>query len=159
MAASRRTSYGFTLRIESHSDLRRVARVLGEIDKELPGKLDKILYEAAKRGAAKASAKILRAPTGNSPRHTRARIARGVGVRRSRRGGYRVTTKMPAGEEILPRGFASQWVHFVFGPPVQVVQQVHFDWFIGPIGDEKDNVIRDIRAELQAAADKVDHET
>lgn len=155
-----RTSYGSNIEVEKKGPWLRILAELAQEDHEFPAKIDKILFAAAQKGAAKASAKILAAPTGSSKRHTRARISRGVGVRRAggrskQFRGYRITTKMPLGEEMLPRGFASEWVHPVFGHPIFVLQQVHYDWFIGPIGEEKASTTEDILRAMEDQVDKI----
>lgn len=151
----RRTDFGYSLRIDRDGDIGRAVRLLAAFEKEFPQKVDKILLREANAAAKRAQAAIVRAPTGSSRRRTRQRIARGVGVRRSRKGGYRITTKMPAGEEMLPRGFASQWFHPVFGTPITVLQSVHYDWLVGPAGEGKDSATRKIIGELEDGADRI----
>lgn len=144
-------------RIDFGPEWERAVAALAAADKEFPKKLDKTTRMIANVAVLKAKAKAMQIPAkGRYTRDTRETIARGVRSRKSNRtGGRRITTAMPLGEEMLPRGFQSQWTHPVFGKGM-TVQAPHFDWFIGPIGSEYDETLRAYNHDINEIIRQVD---
>lgn len=87
-------------------------------------------------------------------RGTRARIAAGIQSKRTRRG-RRIVTEMPSGEEMLPRGFESQWRHPTFGHTPIVTQAPHARWFIEPIAHFHTPLQRDLMEDLREMAEDI----
>lgn len=146
-------------RIRFGPEWKRAPVALTYVDKRLPRDIANTMLETTQRGVASASAKALTIPAkkGNS-KGTRKLVSRGVHYRKSSQG-YRILTSMPAGMEMLPRGYASQWHHPVFGGEPHVLQQSHYDWFVGPIADEYDFAYRNLVSDLNNAADTIDKMT
>jgi len=137
-------------------EFRRAAFALGRVNDQIPRENDRIVRTSTMRGVAKAKAKALTIPA-RGPKHrgTRKRVSRGVGYRRTPLG-YRITTSMPPGEELLPWGFEHQWAHPVYGGPSWVIQHSHYPWFTEPIADEYDFLLREFTSNLRRAAQSVD---
>jgi len=104
-------------------ELNRQLRHAGE--KGLAKELRKAVREAAKPGrdAAKLAARAIPA-TGPRSTGLRRRIARGIGIQADARR-VRIVTRMPAGLEMLPRGFDTDkgWRKPLFGDRERWFQQ------------------------------------
>lgn len=156
---------GHRIEIDFGPEWERAVKALTAADKDFPKKLDATTKKIAAKAILKARAKAMAIPArGNSDRgrsspgpwSTRRKLARGVQSRKSNRtGGRRITTSMPAGMEMLPRGFQSQWYHPVFGQG-QVIQESNFDWFLGPISNEYDNALRGFHGDMEEIARQID---
>lgn len=159
----------FTWATEPGPEFERVARALRELDSTLPTALRKELRAAASGATKDVRRSILQMPTrpglggARKSRGTRRRVARGVSVqakvgggRFSRGASFRIVTKMPDGEEILPRGFSSMFHHPLFDTNIEMLQEHYYDWFIGPIGDHKTDLQTEIHRILRKYSEMVD---
>jgi hypothetical protein len=168
---ARRTGGGLLqLEITDHQQLQRLAAELRAQDKKLPGKLRKELKGAAKDAAqvAKKSARALpstrskRARKGAKHKRLRQRLASSVQVQASTKSGIRIVTKMPSGEEMLPRGMdsaATGWKHPVFtngsfDADTWVIQP-GATWFREPIATKHEATRQRVRSVMEDFAQQV----
>ncbi|MFC9088991.1 lysozyme family protein [Nocardiopsis dassonvillei] len=168
---ARRTGGGLLrLELTSHQQLRKLAEELRAQDKKLPGKLRRELRGAAKEAAkvAKKSARTLpstrkkRARKGATRKRLRQRLASSVQVQASTKSGIRIVTKMPEGEEMLPRGMDSAeagWKHPVFtGGSFDAdtwVVQPGSSWFREPIAGQQEATQKRVKAVMDDFARQV----
>lgn len=168
---ARRTGGGLLrLELTAHQQLRKLAEDLRAQDKKLPTQLRRELRAAAKDAAkvAKKSARALpstrkkRARKGATRRRLRQRLAASVQVQASTKSGIRIVTKMPSGEEMLPRGMDSAeagWKHPVFTEGAfdadTWVVQPGSSWFREPIAGEQEATQRRVRKVMDAFARKI----
>ncbi|MGI5288027.1 hypothetical protein ACQEVF_32445 [Nonomuraea polychroma] len=132
-------------------ELNRRLRHAGE--KGLTRELRKAVREAAKPGrdAAKLAARAIPAK-GPRSRGLRRRMARGVGIQATGTR-VRIVTRMPAGMEMLPRGFDTEkgWRKPLFGDRERWFQQPGHPWFRSTIAKTAPKA----REEMKAAMDRV----
>jgi hypothetical protein len=134
-----------------------VVRALGFEDEILPAKLHFTLRRDAELNAQRAKQRVARLPVRGHAGHTglRERVAAGVRVTGSL-GFYRITTSMPSGQEIIPRGLdrAIGWTHPVFGHDVEVRQRpFRSGWFLDTFQGAQEEMASHLEDDLEDAAD------
>lgn len=142
-------------------EFKATADALRDVDKTFPTMLRKAMKDAAQpvlvdvRNAA-------RALPAYGLKHTglRARLAAGVAVQASVGASARMrfVTKMPPGQEALPRGEDSGmagWRHPVFGHDKWVTQRGG-SWFRQTIADDRPDLMNRLQDVLDAAAQQID---
>ncbi|WP_157251036.1 hypothetical protein [Nonomuraea typhae] len=136
-------------------EVNRRLRLAGE--KGLQKELRKAVREAARPGrdAAKIAARTIPAK-GPRSRGLRRRIARGVGIQADARR-VRIVTRMPAGMEMLPRGFDTPkgWRHPVYGNRERWVQQPGHPWFRSTIAKTAPQAREEMRAAMERVAEQI----
>lgn len=145
--------------IEFGPQFRAVAEALREVDDTLTPKFKNALESAAAPVLAELKAAALRLPA-HKLKHTglRARIAAGVGMKRTFQG-VRFTTSMPPGEEELPRGEDSGlkgWRHPVYGNQNNWVHQIGGSWFRETIANDRPQFENKMQDVLDQARDQID---
>ncbi|MFI7707605.1 hypothetical protein [Nonomuraea sp. NPDC049480] len=126
-------------------------------EKGLARELRKAVREAAKPGrdAAKLAARSIPA---KGPRSTglRRRMARGVGIQATGTR-VRIVTRMPAGLEMLPRGFDTPkgWRKPVFGNREVWAQQPGHPWFRQTVAKTAPQAREEMKAAMDRVADQI----
>lgn len=148
-------------RIIAGPEFKAVADALRDVDSSFPARLRKSLRDAAQpvladvRNAARALPAYGRKHSG-----LRARLAAGVGIQVSVGDSARMRfiTKMPPGQEELPRGEDSGlagWRHPVFGHD-RWVRQRGGSWFRETISDDRPELMDRLQAVLDDSARTID---
>jgi hypothetical protein len=137
----------------------RVARVIGAQDNSLPSRLHFSLRRDAEQRAEQARERVRRLPVRGSAGHTglRERVAAGVHVTGGL-GFWRITTSMPSGQEIIPRGLDRKigWTHPVFGRDDTVRQRpFRSGWFLDSFQDGQEAMAANLEDVLEDAADVI----
>jgi hypothetical protein len=140
------------------SEWGRVARALGAEDHALPHRLHSTLRGDAEDAAREAADRVRSLPVkGRGHTGLRQRVAAGLRVT-GISGFFRVTTSMPSGQEIIPRGLdrKSGWTHPVFGHSPTVRQRPYRSgWFLDTFQDSSDAIENDLEDVLDKAADTI----
>jgi hypothetical protein len=152
--------YGDGIIIITGPEFRLVADALREIDDTFPGKLRAAMRRSATPIIQDVRMAALALPARRA-KHTglRARLAAGVGVQVGVGGNARMRfiTKMPPGQEELPRGEDSGlrgWRHPVYGHDVWVHQRGG-SWFRETIADQRPDIERRLQDVLDQAAEQI----
>lgn len=136
----------------------RVENALGDEERSLPTRLHFQLRQGAEEEAEEARQRVRRLPTrGRGHTGLRERVAAGVRVAGAS-GFYRITTSMPSGQEIIPRGLdrKSGWTHPVFGHSWSVRQRpLRSGWFLDSFDDGRREISEDLEEEMEDAANTV----
>jgi hypothetical protein len=137
----------------------RVERALGAEDHTLPTRLHFTLHRAAEQRAELARQRVRHLPVRGRSGHTglRERVAAGVRVVGGL-GFWRITTSMPSGQEIIPKGLDRKqgWTHPVFGHDPTVRQRpFRSGWFLDTFQDSQDEIASRLDDDLEDAADTV----
>jgi hypothetical protein len=135
----------------------RVAKALGVEDDALPSRLHFRLRRDVEANAEQAAQRVRRLPVRGNAGHTglRERVAAGLRVTGSL-GFWRITTSMPSGQEIIPRGLdrTAGWTHPVFGhDPVVRQRPYRSGWFLDTFQDAQDDMASHLEGVLEDAAD------
>lgn len=138
---------------------RRVENALGTQERALPPQLHFSLRRDAEARAEEARSRVRRLPVRGNAGHTglRERVAAGLRVTGSL-GFFRITTSMPSGQEIIPRGLDRKvgWTHPVFGHGPTVRQRPYRSgWFLDTFQDDQAAMAANLEDELEDAADYV----
>jgi len=136
-------------------ELNRRLRHAGE--KGMAKELRKAVREAAKPGRDAAKVAVRSIPV-KGPRSTglRRRMARGVGIQADARR-VRIVTRMPAGLEMLPRGFDTDkgWRKPLFGDRERWFQQAGHPWFRKTIAKTAPKAREEMKAAMDRVADQI----
>lgn len=137
-----------------------VARALEAEEHHIQPEIHSALRSAAEQRAEEARGRVRRlAVRGTSGKHTglRERVAAGLRVTGAS-GFYRITTSMPSGQEIIPRGLdrKSGWTHPVFGRSDTVRQRPYRSgWFLDTFQEAGDEIASQVEDVLEDAADTI----
>jgi hypothetical protein len=152
---------GVNVWVEAGPEFTRVANALRDMDTKAPSRFRAALKKAATPIVQDVRAAALALPA-RKGKHTglRTRLAKGVGVQAGvgKSARMRIVTKMPAGEEALPRGEdsgAQGWRHPVFGNTDNWVNQAGGSWFRETIADDQDFLEERVNQVLQDARDQI----
>lgn len=145
-------------------EFRATADALREVDSSFPGKLRAAMRKTATPILADIRMAAMALPA-RKLKHTglRARLAAGAGVQLGvgRNARMRFTTKMPPGQEELPRGEDSGergWRHPVYGHD-NWVHQRGGSWFRETIADQRPDIERRLQDVLDDAAQTIQDAT
>lgn len=135
----------------------RVAKAVGFTDDRLPSQLHFTLRHDAEARADEARQRVRRLAVRGSAGHTglRERVAAGLRITGGL-GFYRITTSMPSGQEIIPRGLDRKtgWTHPVFGRDDSVRQRPYRSgWFLDTFQDAQEGMAANLEDVLEDAAD------
>lgn len=147
-------------------EFRRVARVIGRENRNLPQKFLKTIDREAKVLRKEAAAKASSMPVVKGEKHTGLRrdVASGVFiasvVEKDGARGVRIMTSMPDEEEaIIPRGLDSRrgWRHPVFGDKSSwVTQHGAYSWFMETMDNGQLPIALGIHQHIKDAIDAID---
>lgn len=153
-----------TIRVEVGPEWRRVVKMLGVVIHSIPDSARGRLHDAAEEASHEAALAVMdvqittpgaRTKAAKRSRGTRARIARGLDVKKTGPAEFTITTAMPIGEEMLPRGFASHWVRPVFGTSATMLSVSNDDWFGETIARNRPEMAHAVKEVLDDAAERV----
>jgi hypothetical protein len=136
----------------------RVENALEHEEHSTPARLHFELRQSAEEVAEEARQRVRQLPTrGRGHTGLRERVAAGVRVT-GVSGFYRITTSMPSGQEIIPRGLDRRagWTHPVFGNPWSVRQRpLRSGWFMDSFQDEQSDMSDELEDVLEDSADTI----